>query len=222
MAVDLIQTSGGGNMFKMVFDGEKALETLLYIANRCPIKDIYHIIKIQFFADRKHLERNGRFITGDSYIAMKNGPVASNAYNFLKAARGESIYLPPKMIEAIRAALEVKEFSVKTKRSENSDYLSQSDIACLDEAIAENGNLSFAELNSKSHDRLWQEANRNDEICFDAFIEHSQNSEQLKSYSEVFNFDLERMERHLKAEAVTLPNNITTASDIKKWLSANG
>ncbi|MCW9733170.1 SocA family protein [Avibacterium sp. 20-15] len=169
-------------MFKMAFDGEKALETLLYIANRCPIKDIYHIVKIQFFADRKHLERNGRFITGDSYIAMKNGPVASNAYNFLKVARGEQVYLPHEIINSIRDALEVKEFNVKAKRHENSDYLSQSDIDCLEESIAENGELSFTELNNKSHDSLWQEADRNNEIVFEAFVKHSKNSEQLRSY----------------------------------------
>lgn len=169
-------------MFKMAFDSEKALETLLYIANRCPIKDIYHIVKIQLFADRKHLERNGRFITGDNYIAMRNGPVASNAYNFLKVAKGENIYLPPEIINTIRDALEVENFSVKAKRSENIDYLSQSDIDCLDESIAENGNLSFAELNDKSHDSLWQEADRNNEILFETFVKHSKNSEQLRSY----------------------------------------
>ncbi|MFZ7236512.1 Panacea domain-containing protein [Avibacterium gallinarum] len=169
-------------MLKMIFDGEKALETLLYIANRSEIKDIYHIIKIQLFADRKHLERYGRFITGDSYTAMKNGPVASNAYNFLKVARGEQVYLPFEMITAIKAAFTVNGFNVKAKRKENVDYLSQSDIACLDESIAENGGLSFAELNAKSHDQLWQEADRNDEIRFDAFVKHSQNSEQLRSY----------------------------------------
>lgn len=169
-------------MFKMTFDSEKALETILYITNHCPIKDIYHIVKIQFFADRKHLERNGRFITGDSYIAMKNGPVASNAYNFLKVARGEDVYIPPEMANTIRKALTVKDFNVIANRQANCDYLSKSDIDCLDEAIAENGTLSFTELNNKSHDALWLEADRNNEILFDDFVKHSQNSEQLKAY----------------------------------------
>ncbi|WP_052115964.1 Panacea domain-containing protein [Gallibacterium anatis] len=169
-------------MLKMAFDSKKALETLLYITNRCQIKDIYHIVKIQLFADRKHLERNGRFITGDSYIAMKNGPVPSNAYNFLKVARGEQIYLPSEMISAIKAAFIVDGYNVKANRKANTDYLSQSDIACLDESIAENGNLSFDALNKKSHDELWEEADRNDEIRFDDFVKHSENSEQLQSY----------------------------------------
>lgn len=169
-------------MLKMPFDEDKALETLLYIANHCPIKDIYHILKIQFFADCKHLERNSRFITGDHYIAMKNGPVASNAYNFLKTARGEAVYMPQPMILKIREALAVDGFSVKSKREADVDYLSQSDIDCLNEAIVENGMLSFGELNNKSHGNLWKGANLNDEIDFADFIQHSQNSDQLRDY----------------------------------------
>lgn len=169
-------------MFKMPFDENKALETLLYIANHCPIKDIYHVLKIQFFADSKHLEQNGRFITGDNYIAMKNGPVASNAYNFLKIARGESVFIPPAMITKIMEALAVDGFSIEAKREADTDYLSGSDIACLNEAIAENGLLSFGELNTKSHGDLWKEANRNDEISFSDFVRHSKNSELLRDY----------------------------------------
>lgn len=169
-------------MFKMAFDSEKALETLLYIANHCPIKDIYHVLKIQFFADRKHLERGGRFITGDHYIAMKNGPVASNAYNFLKVARGEQVYIPAPMIEQIRSAMTIQENIITQAREANRDYLSQSDVDCLDEAIAENGTLSFTALNNKSHDALWRSADLNGEILFADFIKHSKNSEQLRDY----------------------------------------
>lgn len=169
-------------MLKIPFDEDKALETLLYIANHCPIKDIYHILKIQFFADCKHLDKCSRFITGDHYIAMKNGPVASNAYNFLKVARGEPVYIPQSMIVKIKEALSVEGFSVKSKRAAAVDYLSQSDIDCLNEAIAENGLLSFNELNSKSHGDLWKSANLNDEISFADFVRCSPNSEMLRDY----------------------------------------
>ena len=169
-------------MFKMMFDDEKALESLLYIANRCKIKDIYHILKIQFFADCKHLERNGRFITGDYYIAMKNGPIAGNAYNFLKVARGENVYIPQTMIEKIKQAFTVNGYNVQPLRNADTDYLSVSDMKCLDESISENSTLTFKELNDKSHGTLWRGADLNDEISFDDFVTHSQNSEQLRAY----------------------------------------
>lgn len=169
-------------MFKMIFDDEKALESLLYITNRCKIKDIYHILKIQFFADCKHLERNGRFITGDYYVAMKNGPVAGNAYNFLKVARGENVYIPESIIGKIKQAFTVNGYQVQPLREADTDYLSISDMKCLDESISENSGLSFKELNDKSHGDLWRNAGLNDEITFDYFVKYSQNSEQLREY----------------------------------------
>ena len=46
------------------------------------------------------------------------------------------------------------------KREANLDYLSDSDISCLDESIKENSTLSFDELKNKSHDAAWEEAFR--------------------------------------------------------------
>ena len=55
-------------------------------------------------------------------------------------------------------------------------------MKCLDESISENGTLTFKELNDKSHGALWRGADLNDEISFDDFVTHSQNSEQLRAY----------------------------------------
>ena len=42
---------------------------------------------VLLFADKKHLERYGRFITGDTYSAMENGPVPSFAYDVVKCIK---------------------------------------------------------------------------------------------------------------------------------------
>ena len=44
----------------------------------------YDILKSLFLADRSHLNKYGRPITFDNYVAMKAGPVPSLAYNLLK------------------------------------------------------------------------------------------------------------------------------------------
>ncbi|WP_409530306.1 Panacea domain-containing protein [Shinella sp.] len=44
----------------------------------------FHALKTLYYADRAHLQRYGRPITGDRYIAMENGPVPSYAYNAVK------------------------------------------------------------------------------------------------------------------------------------------
>ncbi len=60
----------GVEMLKIRFDSEKALEAILYVASKAPVPDIYHVGKILYYADRAHLERYGRLITGDEYKAM--------------------------------------------------------------------------------------------------------------------------------------------------------
>ena len=75
------------------FDKTKALNALLYVANRVQRKDFHKIFKIVYFADRQHLAEWGRPITGDTYIAMDAGPVPSRMYDMLKIVRGDS-YLP--------------------------------------------------------------------------------------------------------------------------------
>ena len=76
------------NTKRFSFDPEKGIEVLLYIADKT--KDIYKILKILYFADKLHLSKYGRFISGDYYIAMKHGPVPSRSYDIIKIARGEN------------------------------------------------------------------------------------------------------------------------------------
>src|SRR5436189_4235490 len=58
----------------------------------------YDIVKSLFLADRSSLNKYGRPITFDNYAAMKDGPVPSLAYNFLKedgnSLRAAKIALP--------------------------------------------------------------------------------------------------------------------------------
>jgi uncharacterized phage-associated protein len=45
----------------------------------------YDIVKTLFLADRQHLNKYGRPITYDNYVAMTHGPVPSLSYDLLKA-----------------------------------------------------------------------------------------------------------------------------------------
>ncbi|MDX7993207.1 Panacea domain-containing protein [Xenorhabdus littoralis] len=172
----------------MQFDSEKALEAILYVASSAPNPDVYHIGKILYFADRKHLECYGRLITGDSYRAMKNGPVASGAYDILKIARGDKLrYFPSGCNgEYIKSSLEVANgddnHRVSAKRGFDPDFFSKSDLKCLNEAIHEYGRLSFKELNDISHDEVWKAANTNDEIPLEVIALHCKDGEYLVEY----------------------------------------
>src|SRR3990172_3908608 len=71
------------------FDPEKALNVILWVANRAKIPDFYRISKIIYFADKVHLQKYGRLICGDAYVAMKDGPVPSGVYDIMKSVRGD-------------------------------------------------------------------------------------------------------------------------------------
>jgi uncharacterized phage-associated protein len=159
------------------FDAKKALEVILYIANRAPIPDIYHICKVLYFADRQHLEDFGRLVCGDEYFALPYGPVPEGTYNLLKDAKyrhRESLYA-----EQARSAIAVNGNWVKPSRDANMELLSQSDIMCLNKAIEENGSLPFGVLKDKSHDAAYHSANINGEIPVEAIAATLRDSEEL-------------------------------------------
>lgn len=154
------------------FDKKKATEVILYIASKAPISDIYHVLKILYFADKKHLNRYGRFVCGDSYIAMGHGPVPSGSYNLIKNARfRENTCLPEgyKYVESSSFQITGK-YNLETLREADLDMLSESDIECITESIAENGKLSFNELKQKSHDKAYDSADENDFISTESIV----------------------------------------------------
>lgn len=133
---------------------QQVLHTMLYILNKLEgVSDFHKLFKIMYFAERKHIARYGRMITGDDYIKMDNGPVPSLAYNILKDVKyfsKQSVFSP---------YLDVfGRYMVKSLKEYNSDEFSNSDIECLNESIEENKELSFGQLTDKSHDNAWEYA----------------------------------------------------------------
>jgi uncharacterized phage-associated protein len=93
------------------FDIEKGIESVLYIIENGAQPTFHHISKVMYFADKEHLEKYGRFICGDSYVAMKHGPVPSGIYDLLKSVRGDlfSLFSPQQeIIEKARLSFSTK------------------------------------------------------------------------------------------------------------------
>jgi uncharacterized phage-associated protein len=142
-------------------DTEKAKAVLLYIAEKLGEADFLRVFKILYFAEKEHLATYGRPIVGDTYIAMKNGPVPSFIYDALKYARGNGFFSPS--FEGIAKAIDIaSNFTFKAKEKADLDELSKSDLLCLDKSIEENKHLDFSELSTKSHDAAWDTADRDD------------------------------------------------------------
>jgi len=149
-----------------VFNSKKAIEAILYIAASVEQPSFNRICKIMYFADKQHLEKYGRFICGDSYIAMKHGPVPSGMYDILK-------------IDSAKQDFRVEdEFLVHPLRAAQFDYFSESDLECLKQA----SQLSFQQLSELSKDLSWQMVDENDYIKIEQIVATFSDAESLLDY----------------------------------------
>ena len=170
-------------LFKQKFDVEKAIEVLLYITSR-RISEAYTSLKIVYFADKEHLMRYGRLICGDTYIAMNHGAVPSGTYDIVKIARGDSSFKLDLDFD-LQEVFKIDGNSITPLREPNLDYLSKSDIECLESAIATYGSMTFQQLKDRSHDKAYESADINDVIPVEEIIKTLPNSESLLEYYEL-------------------------------------
>jgi len=164
-----------------VFNLDKSLQVVLYIANKLQRKDFHKIFKLIYFADREHLSKYGRPITGDTYIAMKDGPVPSKLDDIFKAVRGDSFF-------SFNAAEYAQLFSVNDwyfiipKTEANLDYLSQSDVEELNNSLDKYGSMSWDEIREKSHDFAWRATPSNRQISVDNILRETGEDEDYIKY----------------------------------------
>jgi uncharacterized phage-associated protein len=75
-------------MLRFQFDEKKGVEALTYVASKWPEITAFFAAKVLFFAEKSHLNRYGRPIVADTFIAMPNGPVPSTIYDFINGELG--------------------------------------------------------------------------------------------------------------------------------------
>jgi len=140
------------------FDKKCLIEVMLYILNATKGTDIYHVLKILYFAEQKHLAKWGSRITADDFRAYEYGPVADQLYHAIRNSRKLDKELPDMLQQVAHFAGDDAPNVLLAKREADLDYLSKSEMECLDEAILENAGLTFDQLKQKSHDAAWLEA----------------------------------------------------------------
>ena len=148
-------------MNNQYFDIDKVLQVILYVANKVDRKDIHQVFKMLYFADREHLLKYGRTITGDTYVKMNNGPVPSKIYDIIKTARGDSAFsFVQEISKKIKECFAVNGRDIVPFNPANLDYLSKTDIVEIDNAVSKYGQLSFTELTNVSHGSAWNASDR--------------------------------------------------------------
>ena len=129
------------NTIHFKLNQKKALEVILWIANRNKKRtvDLYQLVKTILYADIYHLNKYGRTLYGDVYLAMPHGPIPRHAYEIIKKE-------PLDIAELGKIPISKVDKSVKVTRGPDGDMFSKSDIEALMYGWNICGNKSFAEL----------------------------------------------------------------------------
>jgi uncharacterized phage-associated protein len=141
------------------FERQKMTEVVLYVLHKTGGIDFYHLFKILYFAELKHLAKWGTRMLPDQFHALEYGPVPTQLYDAVKGmgASAHASFLKPVAHFAGADAPNV----LLPNKLPDMDYISKSAEEALDESITENAGLTFNELLKKSHDEAWREAYHN-------------------------------------------------------------
>ncbi len=137
-------------MKKLDFDYQKATQAINYFARKYPEMQInkMKVIKLIWLADRYHLRKYGRSISGDEYIAMKFGPVAST----VKDIAENSDFLASEEITYSKQYIEkVDNNTIESVALPDMDVFSETDIEALNFAFKNFGEYDQFELANLSH-----------------------------------------------------------------------
>ncbi len=147
-------------MHEITFSPERALESLLFLATNLETPTLHEVLKLRYFADKMHFAKYGFLASGDRYVAMKLGPVGSNTYNLMKAARGDrGEWIHPKFVALVEGALSIENnHTLVPLRHARTEQLAPSDIECLEAAIKQYGGMDFGKRTDLSHDSAWEKA----------------------------------------------------------------
>jgi hypothetical protein len=158
------------------FNEPKAIEAILYLARRISRSYKYNICKMLYLADKTSLEKYGRFIFGESYSAMQEGATPSKSYDLLK-----------KIAEECTDDLCVEGNAIVALRDANLDYLSESDIECLDQTIAiydKNPRRMYRDAHDDAWEKAWESKGekRSADISVRSIAKTLANSKDLIDY----------------------------------------
>lgn len=129
----------------------QAVAVLLRLDSKCSLNRM-KLLKLLYIADRESIGETGMPITGDTYVAMKHGPVLSNIYNLIALRDVNSEYWDD--------YIENVELDVVLLEDPGQDELCQYEIDKLNEVFRRYEKKSQWELRDLTH--KFEEWKRND------------------------------------------------------------
>lgn len=155
-------------MIKFTINPDKAFNAVLYVIEKAGGRiNKYNLLKVIFEADKYHLNKYARPVTGDRYVKMEFGTVPSMIYDLVKVNP---------ITQAIgNIPLKRQQHDIISATPPDLELFSESDIEALDAGFSKYGSLPFGEVKRINHEeKCWKEGTLNKTIPFDEIIENEE------------------------------------------------
>jgi uncharacterized phage-associated protein len=120
------------------FNKQKSIESILWLIQKGE-SNMYNILKMLFEAEKYHLNKYGRPITGDDYYAMDFGIVPTETYRMIRD-------------DLSRGSFCKEENNMIKLREANLSHLSKSDVKALTHGYDKYAGLDFNQVMIKNHE----------------------------------------------------------------------
>jgi len=161
------------------FRAAKFVAAVTYLAQACRGMTKLKLCKMLYFADKEHLVRFGRPITGDQYYKLPHGPIPTRGLDLLK---GQG-YAPD--VALLEKYVAVKGMTIHPKQAPENRVFSRSDLGVLDSVCSKYGRMTVVQLRTLSHkERAWLEASENGPMDFGLFFGDDPDAVQVKKLVE--------------------------------------
>ncbi len=178
------------------FNAEKFANAVSYFASKSlPELSKLKIVKLLYFADKLHLQRYGRPITGDQYYKIDLGPIPSRSKGIMDHAENRAarlFHLDP----GVRLLLSSVELDTSGKhpiyhaRTEpDLDVFSDSDIEVLDDVISQYGQMRSWDLVNLTHKESTCTKTEGKKIDFRLFFEDMEDPVLREARVRLLEFD---------------------------------
>jgi uncharacterized phage-associated protein len=166
------------------FDSKRTAAAIGYlVSKKLPDLTKYKICKLLFFADKLHLVRYGRTITGDDYFALDWGPIPSTTLDGLNDQHPFALRLQALLMRKHGGGRHPT-YSLRSDATVDMRYLSKSDQKVLNNITEAYGQKSFDDLYDLTHltpayIRAWarkKEHERRSAMRFEEFFEDDENA----------------------------------------------
>jgi hypothetical protein len=163
------------------YENKKALHVMLFILHSVGgASDISRFFRLLYLADGRHLGRYGLSISGDSYLALKDGPAPRNIMELIRTIQNNPVEI---LKQRTRLPIEITEMhTISALTPYNAVLLAPSEVKCMYETVSECKADNAATLAVKTSGTAWQQAASNGEISPMDMAAEFGASKQMLSY----------------------------------------